>query len=209
MNFKNKEVAKIFPSTDYIKNRRRDFLIFLLIGISFLIITIYFFYLISNSTSNLYEMSLFFILIIASIFLIILSFFLILKIEPIILYDNGIVPYESKLKIDIIKKRDFIHLNQIRYFIITVEDKNQIKDFSQINEINKYNKISKIGDGIEFRIVLTNNKIKRLILDKLKNIHLILDTFYRYKSINNNELKSKSDYLKFENYYFLIPPKKP
>ena len=97
----------------------------------------------------------------------------ILHFEPLILFENGIMPYETKFKVKILGKRNFIHFNKIKkitfnspdnvWYCLTIELKTK-------KEINRY-------------------------IDKREETELILKTFNDYNRKISPEYKRRYNYL--------------
>jgi hypothetical protein len=124
---------------------------------------IYFFYIHLSATENLFFqfLSLIVIIIILFIFISITSH---IQTEPIIVYKNGITPLETKLKILLYRKREFIHFNKIKI----------IKGLGKMEGVYR------------FSLILNNNKKLVQAVDSLEDLIFIQSA---YKDYNNKKRK--------------------
>jgi len=144
------EIARFYPKK-WMPSHKKKFSGLLFILIFLIIIELYF-------ADNLIERLLVGICIILfGIIVIMESFYF--RIEPIILFKNGITHYEPRLYKAIFKKRNFFY-------------------FNDIEEIIRY---SSKENWIPIGIVLKNNKMYGSVVDNIKDFSLILKTFNEFK----------------------------
>ena len=144
---RGKEITKIYP-TKWEKDNRKNFVIY---TFGFIVSFFYPYHAITESV-NIYYQIIIYTGFIGFCFGFIF-FFSSTQYEPLSLYENGIIPYETKMKVKLFGKREIIHFSNIKAIVNYGKEKNWLSIkvilkngkyiFQNVDSNNDFNLIKK------------------------------------------------------------------